>query len=143
MGDMPADRQSVSSTISTIESIGSRDSGQLTDTPRLSTKIRAATLAWLWKFSDSPPELKEKCKEMRYLGDEIGVLHLCGCGICSIGPGGERMLGCCERSHLILGDHDLNMIHESYHRTIERTNPEDYELLCGIINRGHGGQGIF
>lgn len=136
-----SDSSTIPSSISTITSAGTCDS-QTQDGYRISTKIRTATLAWLWRYADSPNELRLRFRELRHLPESIGVLHLCGCGLC-IGTGSNKILGCCEKTHLILGDCKLNGHHQTFHNMIRLARPDDYTQLCGIIHRAQDGEGIF
>lgn len=127
--------------ISTIPSVGTRDSqrgGQ-----RVSTKMRVATLAWLYKFADSPGDLRLQFRHLRELSEDIGVLHLCGCGLCGYTPSGEKSLGCCQRDHLILGDPTTNRNHRTFHEMLDLVQPEDYLTTVGIVQRSRDGRGVF
>lgn len=111
--------------------------------PRQSTKMRGATLAYLWKFADSPVQLRDEFRRLR-TDPSLYVLHLCGCGLCvTVAPGGVRSFGCCERSHLTLGNHVVNGHHRSYHEVLQLCPPTDYRTLRECIQRGVDGEGIF
>lgn len=109
---------------------------------RVTTKIRAATLAYLWKFSDDPGRLQA---EFRRLRDDasLQVLHLCGCGISLVSDDGKRSFGCCERSHLTLGSPVMNDHHKTYHEVLRLSRDEDYTQLCRVLNRAVDGEGVF
>jgi len=109
---------------------------------RVSTKMRAATLGYLWQFADQPAKLRNEFRRLRSDGS-LHVLHLCGCGLCFITPGGLRVYGCVERSHLRLGSSDENTMHTSYHRVIQAMPPDLYAGICEHVHQGTYGEGIF
>jgi hypothetical protein len=108
---------------------------------RSSTKVRAATLGYLWGFSRDPSRL---CEEARRLRDDPTqqVLHLCGCGM-PFTRNGVLVPGCCEWSHLKLGTAEENGRHKSYHTVMGMSETADYPALCDIVHRGQDGEGLF
>ncbi|PLB41739.1 uncharacterized protein BDW47DRAFT_122193 [Aspergillus candidus] len=126
-----------------LPSTPSTASGSPEKIPRSSTKMRVATLAWLWKFADDADKLQAQFKHLLDLPAEVGVLHLCGCGICSNTGVGVRMLGCCEKTHLILGDQKLNGTHKTFHQMLRLIHTDDYLETVAIIQRARGGRGVF
>lgn len=111
---------------------------------RRTTKMRVATLAYLWKFVSDPTELRNEFRKLRSQPN-LHVLHLCGCGMCYKTPTGQKVMGCCEASHLILGSSSLNDTHRTYHQMMNMTTPNMYLLQVSII-RGHlhhSGDGVF
>jgi len=109
---------------------------------RSSTKIRAATLGYLWRFADDPLGLRREFRRLKNESDDQWVLHLCGCGL-SVMDQDRKVWGCAEKSHLILGGRELNDNHRTFHRTIALAQEDDYTQLCGIIHRASGGTGLF
>lgn len=134
--------QSPSETMETLSDVGTGDSVLASVDGRLSTKMRAATLGYLWKFADEPAKLREEFRKLRRESN-LQVLHLCGCGLCLLTNEGSRVFGCCEKSHLILGTAVMNGHHKTYHEVIGRCLDTDYAQLCGIIHRGRDGKGLF
>ncbi|KAL7805340.1 hypothetical protein V8C26DRAFT_417977 [Trichoderma gracile] len=138
-----------------MEVLDSQETAESVDTPsgyrasqdsilqrnRVSTKMRAATLGYLWQFADHPEKLKAKFQRLRR-DPSLHVLHLCGDGICSI-EGGRRVPGCCERSHLVLGTSVNNEAHAAWHKTMKLARVEDYSLYCGIAHGVASGAGLF
>jgi hypothetical protein len=121
---------------------GSEDS-MLQFTGRPSTKIRAATLGYLWQFADCPGELRMQFRLLRS-DPAMQVLHLCGCGICYTQTDtNTRVHGCVERSHLKLGTAVENGRHKSYHTTMAFATVADYPQLCEIFHRSMDGDGLF
>jgi hypothetical protein len=90
---------------------------------RTSTKVRAATLGYLWGFSRDPDRLREETRRLRDERDQQ-VLHLCGCGIPFNNSDGVLVPGCCEWSHLRLGTAEENGLHKSYHTVMGATVAE-------------------
>ncbi|KAL5361215.1 hypothetical protein BJX96DRAFT_176030 [Aspergillus floccosus] len=109
---------------------------------RLSAKMRVSTLAYLWKFADDPDDLRREFDILKNLPPHIGVLHLCGCGLC-VQVNGKGVLGCCQKDHLVLGSLENNRNHKVYHDTLKLIQPTDYTALVQIIQRSKDGQGIF
>jgi len=137
------DRPQTPSSVSTPTGYAQSEDSLIQLTMRSSTKIRAATLGYLWQFADDPVRLRERfrllCSDPR-----LHVLHLCGCGVSFVDPvTRQRRHGCVEKTHLKLGSAADNMLHKSYHVTIHHANPLDYEAFCGICHRAEGGDGIF
>jgi len=121
---------------------GSSHDSVLQSNVRHTTKMRAATLGYLWQFADQPLELRDEFRKLR--GDpSLHVLHLCGCGICFTQADGTRVLGCVERSHLRLGSSEENAMHTSYHKVIQSIPPDRYAGICEHIHAGQFGEGIF
>lgn len=108
---------------------------------RSSTKVRAATLGYLWGFSGRPAELRDAFQTLRR--GSLSVLHLCGCGIYYKNLDGAACPGCCEWSHLKLGTLEENRYHENWHKTMNMARNEDYSALCDIVHRGQYGEGLF
>lgn len=105
---------------------------------RKSTKLRAATLAYLLNFANSPTAFAREWRRMKR-GDE-DVLHLCGCGICSRSPSGEKLGGCVEKSHLRLGDQVENNKHREWHTVMRSTDDAaDYVDLIRISHKDASG----
>lgn len=119
-------------------------STDLQTTPRLSTKMRVATLAYLLNFADAPEQLAE---QFRRLHDdrELFILHLCGCGLSSRNKQRHNIWhgGCCEKTHLQLGYHEENHAHRCYHYTITTVKPEDYTVVCESIRKTTYGKNLF
>jgi hypothetical protein len=115
-------------------------SGDPTDR-RSTTKMRVATLAYLWKFSRAPASLRMAFRTLRQ-GDD-SVLHLCGCGQFFINANGESCSGCVERSHLKLGSLEENRRHLIWHKAFGQARLRDYPQLVGIAHRAPGGEGLF
>lgn len=110
---------------------------------RPTTKMRAATLGYLWQFANSPVELREQFRKLRS-DSSLQVLHLCGCGICYTKPNTTvKVHGCVERSHLKLGTAVENGHHKSYHQVISFSTADNYAALCGIYHESLDGDGIF
>jgi hypothetical protein len=128
-------------TVETMSDVGSIESLPQR-AGRLSTKMRVATLAYLWKFADNAEQLRAEFRRLRR-DNSLQVLHLCGCGLCIITEQGEKIPGCCEKTHLMLGTAVMNGHHKNYHTTIGLSQVEDYPALCGILHRARNGDGIF
>ena len=126
-----------------LPSTPSTVSGSPEKTAHSSTQIRVATLAWLWKYADDADELQVQFRHLLTLPAEIGVLHLCGCGICFGTGTGVRVLGCCEKTHLILGDRNLHETHKLFHQMLKLVHVDEYLDTVAIIQRAHGGRGVF
>jgi hypothetical protein len=109
---------------------------------RSSTKIRAATLGYLWGFHGDAERLRAETLRLTSNPD-LCVLHLCGCGLPYINNQGVRVPGCCEWSHLKLGTLDENTTHKFYHITMGKAAIADYPALCDIIHRADNGTGLF
>jgi hypothetical protein len=107
---------------------------------RQSTKIRAATLGYLWQFADNPLELREQFRRLRSDRD-LQVLHLCGCGICyTNSTTGNRVIGCVDKTHLKLGSAVENGIHKIHHQGMSLGLASDYPVACLLVHRAdHGG----
>lgn len=108
---------------------------------RTSTKIRAATLGYLWGFADSPLGLRDAFKRLR--STNLEILHLCGCGIGFVNNAGVSCAGCHTPSHLKLGTPYENGIHKIWHSTMSLSSPADYSDLCAIVHRGQHGSDLF
>lgn len=133
---------SLAETVETLSDVGSEDSVVGSGEGRSSTKMRAATLAYLWKFADEPGKLRNEFRRLR--GEEtLMVLHLCGCGLCFVTADGRKVKGCCEKTHLILGTREMNGRHASFHEVMKLSRADDYAQLCGIIHRATDGQDLF
>lgn len=131
-------------TISADISEGPSEDSVLQYTGRSTTKMRAATLGYLWGFADRPAELREQFRRLR-TDRSLAVLHLCGCGICYKAESGARVPGCVEHSHLRLGSLEENSSHRNFHAMINFARDGDYAQQCAIIHRvdnGHG-DGVF
>jgi hypothetical protein len=146
--DMEAEvaRLDVRLSISTISGLGGSSAVSILqdDGRTSSTKMRAATLAYLWQFSNDIGKLKAEFRRLRR-DRTLEVLHLCGCGICykrtNTGDVVVRYWGCVERSHLKLGSSVENGQHKSYHMILGFARPEDYAEQCQIIHRFDNGTG--
>jgi hypothetical protein len=128
-------------TVATLSDAETIDSA----TPRRSTKMRVATLAYLWKFADQPTLLKEAF-QLLIRDRELQVLHLCGCGICRTEQGSAQKTqipGCVQPAHLILGSAVMNGHHKNFHITLALCQPSDYADLCAIFHKTESGVGIF
>lgn len=141
-GDIPADvvgeiSEAMSSEVDIPDS-GPSTHSVLQDSRSTSTKMRVATLGYLWGFSDHQQALRAEfhrlCAE-----PELFVLHLCGCGLC-VTRDGVKVYGCVEFSHLRLGSHVENGTHRTFHRAIELSSEENYADLCRIFHEGCQGQ---
>jgi hypothetical protein len=108
---------------------------------RTSTKVRAATLGYLWGFVHQPTALRDAFRTLRTT--ELLVLHLCGCGMKHVNSDGEICPGCMEWSHLKLGTAVENGRHKIWHQAMSLTREEDYSDLCGIVHRGQDGCDLF
>jgi hypothetical protein len=128
--------------IETIEELSDAGSVETITDRRSSTKMRGATLGYLWGFAENPARLRTEFRRLRGDGS-LWVLHLCGCGLCTATDQGQRSRGCCEWSHLTLGSSVANARHRTYHEVMSSTRVEDYPALCGIIHRGVDGEGLF
>jgi len=123
----------------------SHDSVLQRDGKRVSTKMRAATLGYLWQFADRPKELRNEFRRLRREA-ELLVLHLCGCGMCYSAPDGAKVYGCSERSHLQLGSSDENATHKSWHTVmadVSKSGPEGYIKACEAARMGEAGRDLF
>jgi hypothetical protein len=110
---------------------------------RTSTKIRAATLGYLWQFATQPSKLREQFRVLRN-DPSMHVLHLCGCGICYKRDGGVRVYGCVEKMHLKLGTADLNSVHTAYHQILSFSGASNYARMCEANHaNGPTGEGVF
>ena len=111
---------------------------------RKPTKMRVATLAYLWGFVSDPQALRREFRKLR-TSPNLHVLHLCGCGMCYKQPDGSRVYGCCEASHLILGSSSLNDMHRTYHTMISLLPPENYLLQVSLFRHAldESGMGVF
>jgi len=99
--------------IGSLTGVNTSEDSIMQSPTRLSTKMRAATLGYLWQFADDPQELKAQFKRLRG-SPELHVLHLCGCGVSYTVPGTrQRISGCVERSHLMLGTAADNRHHKT------------------------------
>jgi hypothetical protein len=114
-------------------STSSHDS-DIQSSSRVSTKMRAATLAYLCQFADQPLRLREEFRRLRS-DRTICVLHLCGCGLSSHNSAGTRYLGCSEPTHLRLGLQRENAFHASYHKVLQQTQPDGYAEMCDLHHR--------
>lgn len=129
----------------TISTVAGQDDSQ-DSAPQLgrraTTKMRAATLAYLWGFADDPQRLREEFRRLRH-NPELQVLHLCGCGICYTSEEtGNRVLGCVEWSHLRLGSEFENRQHKHWHNCMIYAQPDQYASLCNAAHGSEGGYGI-
>lgn len=109
------------------------------------TKMRAATLAYLARFHSDPQNLATAFWEL-VENDSLQVLHLCGCGISkreSVNGNRVTVSGCAERSHLKLGDWLENGAHKSFHQVLEECDPADYQMFVGAFTRTQHGAGLF
>lgn len=137
------DRPSTPASVTTPTGLAESEDSIIQDEKRISTKIRVATLGYLWQFADNPVRLREQFRLLRS-DPKLYVLHLCGCGISFTDPvSRQRRWGCVERSHLVLGSAEVNMLHKSYHISLCHANPVDYQVLCGVFHRAENGDGIF
>jgi len=107
-----------------------------------STKMRAATLGYLWNFADDPRQLRTEFKRLRS-DATVCVLHLCGCGLCFTEPSGVKVVGCAERSHLKLGSSEENGRHRTFHHMLELSPVPAYAGLVAIIHQARDGGGVF
>lgn len=110
-------------------------------TGRTSTKIRAATLGYLWGFADDPQGLRDAFRRLR--SENLEILHLCGCGIGFVNERGESVAGCHTPSHLKLGSPYENGIHKIWHSTMSLSCDDDYSGLCAIVHRSQYGSDLF
>lgn len=108
---------------------------------RSTTKMRAATLAYLHGFADQPLQLREEFRRLR--STDMMVLHLCGCGMCYKQPDGTKVFGCAEHSHLRLGYADENKAHVRFHFMLEQLDGELYAKQAEIIHTMPHGEGVF
>lgn len=130
-------------TVSASDMPSSQDSVEQWSARRSSTKMRAATLGYLWNFADDWRQLRIEFRRLRS-DRNAQVLHLCGCGLCFLEqPGDRRVVGCAERSHLTLGLAGTNDHHKTYHMTLGLTQPSDYVGLVRAIHVGTDGAGLF
>ena len=100
------------------------DDSVIQSATRSTTKIRAATLAYLWQFADHPLQLRDEFRRVRR-NPGLYVLHLCGCGLCWE-RGGVKYSGCVEKTHLRLGTADENLTHRAFHTVISLATREQY-----------------
>jgi len=107
-----------------------------------STKMRAATLAYLAQFADRPRALRNEFRRLRREKD-LMVVHLCGCGLCSAAPDGTKVLGCTEPSHLRLGTSAENLAHSSFHTTIRSFPAEAFPDMCRWMHTTVYGKDVF
>jgi len=119
-----------------VSGVASSEDSLIQSSTRTSTKMRAATLGYLWGFADDPSRLRTEFRRLRS-DDSLWVLHLCGCGI-SIKTGtGLRDLksaGCCEWSHLKLGDQRENDAHRSLHQVLNIVPVSGYAALMQLYS---------
>jgi hypothetical protein len=108
---------------------------------RTSTKVRAATLGYLWGFAHRPKALRNAFRELRTT--ELLVLHLCGCGMKHVNQDGVICPGCMEWSHLKLGTAVENGRHRIWHQAMSLACKDDYSGLCGIVHKGQDGRDLF
>jgi hypothetical protein len=99
---------------------------------RKTTKMRVATLAYLWGFVNDLPALRTEFRKLR-TQPNLNVLHLCGCGLCYT-LNGQKVMGCCEASHLMLGSQSLNNMHRMHHQLLALT-PRQYYLERVALGR--------
>lgn len=111
---------------------------------RSSTKMRAATLGYLWGFASRPNELREQFR-LLVTRPDLHVLHLCGCGMSYTISSGARVPGCVEHSHLRLGLSRENGHHRNFHIVLSFTPVENYAVQCGLLHQSESeyGVGIF
>lgn len=109
---------------------------------RQTVKMRAATLAYLWRFADRPRELKDAFRQLRSNKD-LEVLHLCGCGLCFISNSGAKIVGCAEWSHLSLGSKSTNADQAAMHRILKLLPPAGYAAQVALLQGIEAGRGIF
>ena len=133
----------VAETITTLSDLpSSQDSVLQLGKRGSSTKMRAATLGYLWGFADDPSRLRDEFRRLR--GDaSLCVLHLCGCGLCYRDASGRKVVGCCEHSHLALGTLELNGQHRTFHTMLSLAPVHLYPHQVAIIRESTGGGGIF
>jgi hypothetical protein len=135
----PLSNEESQQTVSTLSDVGTCSSP--IPGPRRSTKMRVATLAYLWKFADHPRQLRDEFRRLR-TDHDLQVLHLCGCGLCKE-ENGTRVSGCVERTHLILGTAVMNGHHRTFHETLALCQVSDYTDLCRIFHNTQAGLGVF
>jgi len=111
---------------------------------RSSTKMRAATLGYLWGFARQPNRLREQFW-LLVTRPDLHVLHLCGCGMSYTTGSGVRIPGCVEYSHLRLGSPRENGHHRNFHIVLSFTPVENYAVQCGLLHQSDSeyGAGIF
>ena len=132
----------LSSSVSVSDLPESQDSAEQFHARGSSTKMRAATLAYLWNFADHPGQLRTQFRRLRK-DPTAYVLHLCGCGLCYCTSNDVRVVGCAERSHLKLGPAEENGRHRTFHHILELGQSADYVPQVAIIHRSTDGDGIF
>jgi len=135
-------RPRTSSTMETPTGLHGSDDSILQEPTRSSTKMRVATLAYLWRFVQDPRELRTQFRLLRR-DRSLHVLHLCGCGLCIQPSGGRRTLGCVERSHLMLGPKSVNDNHASHHQFLGLTRDHQYPRVIDEIHKAEDGAGLF
>jgi len=119
----------------------SQDSVLQSDGRGGTTKMRAATLAYLWKFADQPNVLREEFRKLR-TNTYLQVLHLCGCGMGEEMVDGVTTAGCTERSHLMLGSSLLNRDQRSWHEVFHLVGRRHYADAVALAHRSRTGQGL-
>lgn len=122
--------QPLDESIETPSDYESYDDSLLQSTVRISTKLRAATLGYLWQFADSPADLRREFRRLRQ-DRAAHVLHLCGCGM-SYYSENIRVFGCMERSHLRLGTVEENARHLNWHMVMSYINGDNYAKVCSV-----------
>jgi hypothetical protein len=138
--DRPASR-ATDGTMETPSGFLGSDDSVLQLEGRTTTKMRAATLGYLWHFADDPSRLRDEFRRLRN-NDDLHVLHLCGDGIC-YKRGGVRIHGCVEHSHLRLGTAVENRAHTAFHGTISLARSDQYADVLRMIHQLQYGQGVF
>lgn len=110
--------------------LGSEDDWAELERRGTSTKVRAASLAYLCKFASDPLILKREW--MALVKDEanIEILHLCGHGMSTrILPSGRWTAGCAEPTHLVRGSSRVNARHKGYHTVMHDLQDSGYADL--------------
>lgn len=131
-----------SSSVSLSDIPESTDSAEQYKARVSSTKMRAATLGYLWNFADSPMQLKREFRRLREDASQH-VLHLCGCGLSFKASDGSNVVGCCERTHLKLGSSEENGNHRTFHTMLSLAPVALYADQVAITHQAKDGDGIF
>jgi len=97
---------------------------------KVSTKIKAHTLAWLLNFYSEPELLAAECA--RLANKDLVICHLCGCGD----------VGCVTPSHLVLASKSANYAHERYHFALRQCTPGQYRNMVTVFQTFRYGAGI-
>lgn len=132
----------LSTTVTLSDIPSSQDSAEQDLARGSSTKMRAATLGYLWNFANDPRQLRLEFRRLRSEAN-LCVLHLCGCGLCYRTSNDIKVFGCAERTHLKLGLQEQNGHHRTFHQMLELGPVGAYAQQVTIIHQSTDGDGVF